>query len=338
MSNKISPSVSVIIPVYNGTNYLREAIDSVLAQTYNNYEIIVVDDGSTDDTWAIIHSYGSKVRGIRQENRGVGCALNNGIRISTSDYVAWLSHDDLFLPIKLQRQIDFLLQNNQFAACYTDFYQINPSGSILRTFESPWYPREQAMWMFFRQMYIHGSTMLIDRNCFEKVGLFSEELRYTQDTEMWLRIIRHFSIGRVPETLGKQRLHPAQGSNNTEKSQAEIKIMYKKVFCNLLADGIFPENTTVTDTTRKMALAYEWLGDNMLPYYRLYDFADELYRQSIAIWPSWKNTARRKRAIIQMRYTVLPSYRYIRRNICLLSRIFKKYYLHFTQSVKGLKS
>lgn len=320
MSNKISPSVSVVIPVYNGTNYLREAIDSVLNQTYNNYEIIVVDDGSTDETWAIIQSYGSKVRGIRQENRGVAGALNNGIRSSTSDYVAWLSHDDLFLPVKLQRQIEFLLQNNQFAACYTDYYQINQSGSILRAIESPWYPREQAMWVLFGQMYINGSTMLIDRNCFAKVGWFSEEWRYTQDAEMWLRILRHFSIGRVPEKLGKLRSHPAQGSINVENHRAEKQAMYKKVFCDFIADGIFPVDTGTTDATRKMAHAYEWLGNTMWIYRRLYDFADEQYGRSIALWPSWKNTARKKRVINQVQRAILPYYRYIRRILRLVFR------------------
>lgn len=315
MSNKISPSVSVVIPVYNGTNYLREAIDSVLNQTYNNYEIIVVDDGSTDETWAIIQSYGAKVRGIRQENRGVAGALNNGIRSSTSDYVAWLSHDDLFLPFKLQRQIEFLLQNDQFAACYTDYYRIDQSGSLLGAIESPWYPREQAMWLLFGQGYINGSTMLIDRNCFKKVGWFSEKLRYTQDVEMWMRILRHFSIGRVPEKLGKLRTHPAQGNINVENHNAEKQAMFKKIFCDFITDGIFPVTTATTDDARRMAHAYEWFGDTMWRYRRWYDFANEQYGKSIAIWPSWKNTARIKRVINQVQRALLPYYRYIRRII-----------------------
>ena len=315
MSNRISPSVSVVIPVYNGTNYLREAIDSVLNQTYSNYEIIVVDDGSTDETWALIQSYGSKVRGIRQENRGVAGALNNGIRSSTGDYVAWLSHDDLFLQAKLQRQIEFLLQNNQFSACYTDYYTIDQSGSVLRAIESPWYPREQAVWVLFGRMYINGSTMLIHRNCFEKVGWFSEEWRYTQDAEMWLRISRHFSIGRVPEKLGKLRCHPAQGSVNLENHRAEAEAMFKKVFCDFIADGIFPVDTAATDTARRIAHAYEWFGDTMWRYRRWYDFANEPYEKSIAIWPDWKNTARIKKVTNHAERTLLPYYRYIRRII-----------------------
>lgn len=315
MKARISPLISVVIPVYNGNNYLREAIDSVLEQTYKNIEVIVIDDGSIDDTWSIIQSYGSKVRAIRQENHGVGGALNAGIKISNGDYIAWLSHDDLFLPTKLEQQIDFLMRNNQFAACYTDFYQINASGKILQKFESPWYPKEQAIWFFFRQMYIHGSTMLINRRCFDKVGLFSEELRYTQDAEMWIRITRYFSIGRVPKALAKQRIHPTQDGNNTEKSQAEIKIMYKRIFINLLADGLFPKNVKFENKNRKMAYAYEWLGDSMLPYYRMYEFANELYAESISIWPSLINKARIKKIKINIRYIILPFYRFIKKCI-----------------------
>jgi len=313
MPNKKFPSISVVIPVYNGTNYLREAIDSVLLQTYSNYEIIVVDDGSTDKTWEMIQSYGTKVRGIRQENRGVAGALNNGIRNSNSDYVAWLSHDDLFLPDKLQRQIDFLLQNNEFAACYTDYYEIDKFGNIVRSIESPWYPREQAMWVLFGQGYINGSTMLINRNCFKKIGWFSEELRYAQDVEMWICMLRHFSIGRVPEKLGKLRTHPGQGSVNVEKHNAEKQAMFKKLFHDFIEGGLFP--VTTTGTSEKMAHSYEWLGDTMRTYRRFHDFADEQYRQAISIWPNWKNTARIKKVTNHVERALLPYYRYIRRII-----------------------
>lgn len=316
MSNKVFPSISVVIPVYNGADYLCEAIDSVLNQPYSNYEIIVVDDGSTDETWSLIQSYGSKVRGIKQENRGVAGALNHGIRSSNSDYVAWLSHDDLFLPDKLQRQIEFLLQNNEFSACYTDYYVIDKLGNIVRSVESPWYPREQAMWVLFGQGYINGSTMLINRSCFKKVGWFSEELRFTQDVEMWIRMLRHFSIGRVPEKLGKLRTHPGQGSVNVEKHNAEKQAMFKKIFLNFTADGLFPVKTT--GAAEKMAHAYEWLGDTMRTYRRFHDFADEQYRQAISIWPSWKNTARIKRVINEAQRILLPHYRNVRRKMNLL--------------------
>ncbi len=122
------PLVSVVIPVFNGTNYLAEAIESVLEQTYPAIEIIVVDDGSTDGTWDLIQSFGDRVRGIRKPNGGVASAMNRGIREAAGRHIAWLSHDDLFLPEKLARQVRFLQESDGFAACYTDYRIIGPDG------------------------------------------------------------------------------------------------------------------------------------------------------------------------------------------------------------------
>ena len=106
----MDPLVSIVIPVYNGSNYLREAIDSALAQTYSNIEVIVVNDGSNDDgaTWKIAHSYGDKIRYFEKENGGVSTALNFGIANMRGKYFSWLSHDDLYYPNKIQVQIDAL--------------------------------------------------------------------------------------------------------------------------------------------------------------------------------------------------------------------------------------
>jgi len=294
MADKTLPKVSVIIPVYNGTNYLHEAIDSVLSQTYPNHEVIVVDDGSTDGTWAVIQSYGPQVRGIRKENGGVASALNSGVRESAGDYIAWLSHDDLFLASKLERQVEFLQRLPQFKASYTDYYVIDEDGRILGEIETPWYPRLEAIRALFGRVYMNGSTMLIGRSCFEKTGLFSEGLRYTQDIEMWLRLLRHFEIGRVPEKLGKQRVHFAQGSRNLESHTMETQEMFKRMFEDLLTDQVFPEFLSCGDEPKVKARAYTWLGDTMAFHRAWYAFGREQYRRAISLDPSWQNPARRK--------------------------------------------
>ena len=126
------PQVSVVIPVFNGINYIEEAINSVLAQSYENQEIVVVDDGSTDGTWELLKKYKSKVRSFRKENGGVASALNLGLGEMRGVYFAWLSHDDVFLPEKTARQVDFLQKNESFAACYSDYFRIDSEGKILR--------------------------------------------------------------------------------------------------------------------------------------------------------------------------------------------------------------
>ena len=308
MTGKTFPKISVIIPVFNGTNYLREAIDSVLSQTYPNYELIVVDDGSTDETWQVIQSYGSSLRGIHKENGGVASALNCGIREAAGEYIAWLSHDDLFLPDKLERQVNFLQQFTQFKACYTDYYVIDAHGNILREVETPWYPREQAIRMLFSRQHIDGSTMLIERACFDRVGLFSEKLRYTQDAEMWLRMLRQFEIGRVPEKLGKQRSHPVRGSRNVKAHTDETQVMYSQIFQELGVAGIFPELAESANDPQVRAKAYTWLGDTMAIHRRWYTFANKQYARAITIYPDWRNPARFKLVANQVR----PMYRHFR--------------------------
>jgi glycosyltransferase involved in cell wall biosynthesis len=306
MPDNVTPLVSVVIPVYNGTNYLREAVDSVLAQTYTHYEIIVVDDGSTDGTWEIIQSYGTRVIGIHKENGGVASAVNCGIRQAKGDYIAWLSHDDLFLPRKLERQVDFLRKNEQFNACYTNYYVINAKGETTAEVETPWYPHGQAIRVLFGDFYINGSSMLIARTCFDRVGLFSESLKYTQDGEMWLRIIRQFDIGRLPEKLMKQRLHPGQGSVSSRSAhREETKVLYQRIFDEWGLPAIFPEFADRVNDPQIMARAHTWFGDTMAFHRGGYDLANEQYRKSKALWPSLRNPAR-WRLLIGSRTYIFP--------------------------------
>jgi glycosyltransferase involved in cell wall biosynthesis len=288
----MSPVVSVLIPVYNGTDYLREAIDSVLAQTFTDYELLVIDDGSTDGTWQLIQSYGERVRGFRKPNGGVASALNLGLGEMRGKWFTWLSHDDLWLPEKLEKQVAFLEANPQFKACYTDYFEIDTKGNILQEVETPWYPRVQALHKLFGSGYIHGSTMMIDRSCFEQVGLFSEQWRYTQDTNMWLRLSNRYEIGHMDERLVKQRTHANQGSANVRASNDEAQIMYGNVFSEIGVAGIFPEMSAVATTPQAVAKAYVWFGDTMALCRQRYTFADEQYKQAMYIYPSWRNLAR----------------------------------------------
>jgi len=299
--------------VFNGTNYLREAIDSVLSQTYANSELIVVDDGSIDDTWTVIQSYGSRLCGIRKENGGVASALNCGIQKATGKYIAWLSHDDLFLPNKMESQVNFLQQFTRFKACYTDYYIIDENGNIITEVETPWYPREQAIRALFGRAYMHGSTMLIERTCFDRVGWFSERFRYTQDTEMWLRLLKEFEIGRVPEKLVKGRSHPDQGSRNKKVHEIEAQAMYRQVFETLGIVGLFPELAESAKDLKVIARTYIWLGDTMAIQRGWYTFADEQYIRAIALDPSLWNLARLKRVIIVIRRFLRSNYHLGRR-------------------------
>ena len=126
--NKFNPKVSIIIPVYNGSNYLKEAIDSALNQTYDNIEVLVINDGSNDngETEKIALSYGDNIRYFKKENGGVATALNLGLEKMTGEYFSWLSHDDVYYPEKIEKQIQFLSQlKNKDVILYSNYSFIN---------------------------------------------------------------------------------------------------------------------------------------------------------------------------------------------------------------------
>ena len=288
----IKPKVSIVIPVYNGSNYLQEAIDSALAQTYANYEIIVVDDGSTDTTRDIIQSYGEKVRGYHKGNGGVASALNLGIQNMQGEYFAWLSHDDLWLPDKIEKQIHFFDLNPDCKICYTDYFVIDSSGNVLKSVDTPWYPRQKAVRNLFKSGYINGSCIMIEKTCFNKVGYFSEHLKYTQDTEMWIRLSRVYELGKVPEKLTKQRWHCQQTGHNISGFESEIGSMSESSFLSFGIDELFPECQMITEIPPKKAKVYAWFGNIMSHYRRKLDLAQKYYKKSIEIDPSWQNSAR----------------------------------------------
>jgi glycosyltransferase involved in cell wall biosynthesis len=206
--------VSVIIPVYNQAGYLRQAIDSVLAQTYTDFELIVVDDGSTDDTPAVIARFGGRIRAFRKPNGGFATALNLGIRSSRAAWVAWLSADDLWTPEKLARQMTAVRNSGPVGLVFTDFLKIGPDGSVLERVHAPDQlstPRATFLHLL-RGCYVNGSTVLIPRAVLEELGLFGERERLAADYDLFLRIAARHAILHVPEPLVLYRVHPGQGT------------------------------------------------------------------------------------------------------------------------------
>lgn len=205
--------MSVVIPVFNGADYLREAIDSALAQTWPNVEVIVVDDGSTDDgaTIRVASAFGDRIRLIRQEHRGVSAALNIGIEVMTGDAFAWLSHDDIYLPQKLERQVEALRASGGEAVIYTDYELVAADRQRIKTKRmSNIAPGGFRVWML-AESGLHGCTVLVPRSHLRD-DRFDERLATTQDYEMWFRLAGRHPFVRVPEVLLRYRIHGRQGS------------------------------------------------------------------------------------------------------------------------------
>jgi glycosyltransferase involved in cell wall biosynthesis len=208
-----NPKVSIIIPVYNGSNYLGEAIDSALAQTYKNIEIIVVNDGSDDGrkTEEIALSYGAKIRYFYKDNGGVASALNLGIREMTGEYFSWLSHDDVYYPNKIEAQIDYLRNMKKDIVLYSDYEFIDHESRFLKKKILKAVEPQKFRLALIVSDPVNGCTLLIPKICFELTGLFNEGLRTTQDYELWFRMAKNFTFVHIPRVLFKSRKHLEQG-------------------------------------------------------------------------------------------------------------------------------
>jgi len=212
---EFNPKVSIVIPVYNGSNYMKEAIDSALVQTYRNIEIIVINDGSTDDgkTDEIAKLYGDQIRYYYKENGGVASALNLGIQKMTGEYFSWLSHDDVYFPDKIEKQIEKIgYRENDLVIPFCESEIINEKAEIIK--------KTRIKQRYLRHVYLTilsatmgGCSLLIPKKCFDKVGLFDEDLIVTQDNEMWLRMAKAgFKFEYMPLALLKRRRHEDQTS------------------------------------------------------------------------------------------------------------------------------
>ena len=230
---EIKPLVSIVIPVYNGANYVAEAIESALAQTYKHIEIIVVNDGSNDDgeTERVVAQYQDKVRYIRKENGGSSSAINCGIKNMSGEWFSWLSHDDLYYPEKIQHQIEYLnclnLTESELAdhILFSAADLIDANGKIIKVSRIK---NEQKITNFIKALpgneyfiaeptrfNFHGCSCLIHKSALEKVGLFDESLRLLNDVDMWYRLyIAGFVLEYLPESLVKGRVHAKQISRS----------------------------------------------------------------------------------------------------------------------------
>lgn len=241
-----NPKISIVIPVYNGANYLREAIDSALAQTYPNTEIIVVNDGSNDHglTEKIALSYGDKLRYFSKANGGVASALNKAISEMTGDYFSWLSHDDLYFPEKLTVQIETLLTtNNPKTVIYSDFVLFDDNAEDYREIRLPHIPAEQFRYFLTVKSAVHGCTLLIPKAALIEYGGFNEALRYGQDYDLWFRMAQQYQFVHITKFLVKGRQHQEQDSIKTkataviEYNNLNIKFIDSLATVELLFDS-----------------------------------------------------------------------------------------------------
>lgn len=256
-----TPKVSIVIPAYNASNYLAEAIDSALAQTYPNIEIIVVNDGSKDDgaTERTALSYGDRIKYYRKENGGSSSALNMGIANMTGEWFSWLSHDDLYYPQKIEKQIEylnFLNTSNGEIANNVLFAASELIDKDRKVIKKPKYKQRRKKADYISQItnnamliceptkfIFHGCSCLIHKSVFAKTGAFDEKLKFLNDVDMWYRIYAEgYKVHYLPMVLVQGRVHDKQVSVQIGFSyhNAEQDMFWNRSLDWLLAN--YPEN------------------------------------------------------------------------------------------------
>lgn len=236
------PKISIVIPVYNGANYMAQAIDSALAQDYPNFEVIVVNDGSNDagETERIARSYGNRIRYFAKENGGVATALNMALDAMEGSYFSWLSHDDLYVPNKLSHQVRILegLEAKD-TVLYSNYCVIDDQSRVVHEvrFEHMHTRAQLAMPLFpLTRGMIHGCTLLVSRRLFDRYGQFDKRLKATQDYDLWFRMLRAEKVHFDPMPTVRSRVHPEQGSRTLPQVEPEGVALWRRFIEDVTAD------------------------------------------------------------------------------------------------------
>jgi len=205
MGTNIPPKVSVVMSVFNGEKYLREAMDSILTQTFTDFEFIIINDGSTDRTREILESYvDPRIRLYHQQNMGLTKSLNKGLSFAKGDYLARQDGDDISYPERLSYQVNFLDSNKNIGLIGTFASFINSKGEEFNIWKPPWEHEGIKKHLMITNCFCHGSVMF-RKDCLDTVGYYREKFKYSQDYDLWIRISEQYRVANINEILYKNR-------------------------------------------------------------------------------------------------------------------------------------
>jgi glycosyltransferase involved in cell wall biosynthesis len=255
------PRVSVIIPSYNHEKYVAEAIQSVLDQTYQDFEIVITDDGSSDNTVAVIKNFtDSRIRLFCfPNNRGACVAANHCIKESKGEFIALLNSDDAFVNNKLEKQVKFLDEHLEIGAVFSQVQFINENSNnishIEHFYKNAFVQLNRSRFEWLNYFFFHGNclchpSILIRRECYEKVGVYDRRFAQLPDFDFWIRLCQRYEIFILSEQLVKFRIRENQANVSSEKPESQIRmaVEFPQVFQQFLGREvldniikIFPE-------------------------------------------------------------------------------------------------
>lgn len=258
----MNPEITVVIPLYNGKKYISETIKSVLSQTYGNYETVVVDDGSTDGSFEILEtSFKGRIRYFRQENSGISAARNKGIAEARGEFIAFLDHDDKWLPEKLEKQMGLFRNNPETGLVYSNSFITDENGARHGTIfdiQPPY--RGKVFYKLLKADFMPVATVMVKKNVIDQAGVFSGNFSVAEDWDLFLRISKKYQVDYVDEALAEYKVHSGGFSTKRVLALEELnKIMDfyiddKNAERNMLAEeGIYGIST---DYKFSLAMAY----------------------------------------------------------------------------------
>lgn len=222
------PVVSVIIPNYNHAQYVGDAIRSVLAQTYRNYEIIVVDDGSTDNSREIVAQFGEKVKYIYQSNAGLSAARNTGIAQARGEFIGVLDADDMYEPDFMSVLVPILQSDQEAEAVYCGYRFVDVSNQPLPQVEARLIPPDRLFQALAEGNFLVPESILVRKRCYDKVGMFDVNFRACEDVDMWLRITKHYKVLGVTNILTRHRTLPnSMSTDPTRQTENRLAVIQK---------------------------------------------------------------------------------------------------------------
>jgi glycosyltransferase involved in cell wall biosynthesis len=277
------PAVSVIIPAYNRQGYILETLESVWVQTCPDFEVLVVDDGSTDGTRELLEPYAQagRLRYFYQANQGASAARNSGIRLARGRYLAFLDSDDLSLPERLKKQAAYLDAHPEIGLVHAHYVKFDESGADLGRRDPSWfsgwiYPQILLEW----SVLLSISCVMVRAAVLQTVGLFDASIHWGEDLDLWRRISRRYPLGCIPEVLLHQRVHSGGLSIDKAAAVASFERYLQKAFS---------EDSSLGPVFRRRALAkmYANMAHNILASGQVNQFGlvRQLSWKALSQWP-----------------------------------------------------
>ena len=258
--------VTVVVPNYNYAHFVREAIDSVLAQTYPHLEIIVVDDGSSDGSREVLENYGERIRTIFQDNSGVSAARNSGAAVGDGEFIAFLDADDSWLPTKIEKQVARFTEDPNLGLVHVGVDEIDADGdSLLQRLEGSDGDATPDLLSLGRKGVLGGgSGLIVPRRIFDEVGGFDTRLSTSADWDLFFQIASRYPVGFVPEILLKYRVHNSNMHGNVRVMEHDMLLAFEKAFANARPDVAGLKRQAYGNLHQTLAGSYFAAGDYAL--------------------------------------------------------------------------